>query len=39
MALVEDYNYRSLNRNDLMSLNMINENDMKIKKFNQENIL
>ena len=33
MALVEDYNYRSLNRADLMSLNRINEADMKIKKF------
>jgi hypothetical protein len=35
MAIVEDYNYRSLNRNDLMSLSSINENDMKIKKFKQ----
>jgi hypothetical protein len=33
MALVEDYNYRSLNRVDLMSLSGVNENDMKIKKF------
>lgn len=33
MALVEDYNYRSLNRCDLMSLSSVNENDMKIKKF------
>ena len=35
MALVEDYNYRSLNRNDLMSLSVVNEADMKIKKFKQ----
>ena len=35
MSLTEDYNYRSLNRNDLMNLNTINENDMKIKKFKQ----
>ena len=35
MAIVEDYNYRSLNRNDLMSLSSINEADMKIKKFKQ----
>lgn len=33
MALVEDYNYRSLNRSDLMSLSSINDNDMRIKKF------
>lgn len=35
MSICEDYNYRSLNRNDLMSLSNINENDMKIKKFKQ----
>lgn len=35
MAIIEDYNYRSLNRNDLMNLNTLNENDMKIKKFKQ----
>jgi hypothetical protein len=35
MAIVEDYNFRSLGRNDLMSLSAINENDMKIKKFKQ----
>ena len=35
MALVEDYNYRSLNRSDLMSLSSINEKDMRIKKFKQ----
>jgi hypothetical protein len=35
MSIVEDYNYRSLNRKDLMSLSSINENDMKIKKFKQ----
>ena len=35
MAFVEDYNYRSLNRSDLMSLSTINEKDMRIKKFKQ----
>jgi len=35
MSLVEDYNYRSLNRSDLMSLSSINESDMRIKKFKQ----
>jgi hypothetical protein len=33
MAMVEDYNYRTLNRSDLMSLSTINEKDTKIKKF------
>ena len=33
MALVEDYNYRSLERKDLMSLSSVNPQDMKIKKF------
>ncbi len=35
MSICEDYNYRSLNRKDLMSLSSINDNDMKIKKFKQ----
>jgi len=35
MAITEDYNYRSLNRNDLMSLNTLNNHDMNIKKFKQ----
>ncbi len=35
MTLVEDYNYRTLNRSDLMSLSTLNENDFKIKKFKQ----
>lgn len=35
MAIVEDYNYRSLNRKDLMSLSTINNNDLNIKKFKQ----
>jgi hypothetical protein len=35
MSISEDYNYRSLNRKDLMSLSNVNENDMKIKKFKQ----
>lgn len=35
MSLVEDYNYRSLNRTDLMSLSSINETDMRMKKFKQ----
>ena len=35
MAICEDYNYRSLNRNDLMSLSNIHENDLNIKKFKQ----
>ncbi len=35
MSISEDYNYRSLNRRDLMSLSTVNENDMRIKKFKQ----
>lgn len=35
MSICEDYNYRSLNRKDLMSLSSVNESDMKIKKFKQ----
>ena len=33
MALVEDYNYRSLGRADLMSLSSVNQQDMKMKRF------
>lgn len=35
MSICEDYNYRSLNRKDLMSLSSINDNDLKVKKFKQ----
>jgi hypothetical protein len=35
MSLLEDYNYRSFNRSDLMSLSTINEKDLRIKKFKQ----
>lgn len=35
MSITEDYNYRSLNRNDLMSLATLNENDINLKKFKQ----
>lgn len=31
------YNYRSLNRKDLMSLSTINNNDAPLKKFKQIN--
>ena len=35
MSITEDYNYRSLNRNDLMSLATLNEKDINLKKFKQ----
>lgn len=35
MSICEDYNYRSLNRKDLMSLSTVNEGDMRIKRFKQ----
>ena len=35
MSNIEDYNYRSFNRQDLMSLSSINENDANNKKFKQ----